>query len=138
MQRLPLHAVAFGGCEFSQGQDRAQQTTAAFVDGLMGCAQVTHQRGRGVAWKLTSGGFGKGGKALALEAERDFESGETITMDFGPEKLDGDLLLNYGVMDDYVTRVFPGSRHVHVTSSPQPSRLPEHTECSALKDRSNH
>lgn len=67
--------------------------------------QVRHQRGRGAAWKLTPGGFGRGGKALILEAEREFESGETILMDYGPEKLDGDLLLNYGVMDDFVTRV---------------------------------
>lgn len=66
---------------------------------------MSHQRGNGAAWKLTPGGFGKGGKALVLEAEREFETGEAVTMDFGPDKLDADLLLNYGVMDDFVTRV---------------------------------
>lgn len=67
--------------------------------------KVKHQRGRGAVWKLNSGGFGRGGKSLVLEAERELEAGETITMDFGPEKLDADLLLNYGVMDDFVTQV---------------------------------
>ena len=67
--------------------------------------KVKHQRGNGAVWKLTPGGFGKGGKALILEAERDFQEGDAITMDFGPDKLDADLLLNYGVMDDFVTRV---------------------------------
>lgn len=67
--------------------------------------QVSHQRGPGVAWKVSPGGFGRGGKALQLEAQKDFDAGEAVTMDFGPQKLDAEILLNYGQMDDFVTRV---------------------------------
>ncbi len=66
--------------------------------------KVKHQRGSGAIWKVTPGGFGRE-KALVLEAEREFQAGEAVTMDYGPDKLDADLLLNYGVMDDFVTRV---------------------------------
>ena len=56
-------------------------------------------------WSLSQGGFGRGEKALVVEAQRDYAAGEAVTMDYGPSKLDADLLLNYGVLDDYVTRV---------------------------------
>ena len=56
-------------------------------------------------WSLSQGGFGRGEKALVVEAQRDYGAGEVVTMDYGPSKLDADLLLNYGVLDDYVTRV---------------------------------
>lgn len=42
-----------------------------------------------------------------LEAEKDYNAGEAITMDYGPNKLDSDILLNYGVIDDFITRVGP-------------------------------
>lgn len=66
--------------------------------------QVCHQRGRGAVWKLTSGGFGRAEKALVLEAQREYDVGEAVTMDFGEESLDAELLLNHGVLDDFVTR----------------------------------
>lgn len=69
--------------------------------------QVQHQRGEGVVWKLKSGGFGRGEKALIMEAQRNFEPGQGLTMDFGADKLDSDLLLNYGVLDEFVSRVSP-------------------------------
>ncbi len=67
--------------------------------------QVSHQRGRGAVWKLTSGGFGRAEKALVLETQRDYDAGEAVTMDFGPDSLDAELLLNHGVLDDFATRV---------------------------------
>ena len=67
--------------------------------------QVAHQRGPGVSWKIASGSFGRGERALVLEAQRDFNADERLVMDFAPEKLDSDVLLNHGAMDEFVTRV---------------------------------
>ena len=38
-------------------------------------------------------------QTLRLSAGRRFGEGELVTMDFGPDKLDSQLLLDYGVLD---------------------------------------
>jgi hypothetical protein len=48
---------------------------------------------------LESGGLLKRGQAITLEAERDTAEGEVVTTDFNPAKLDGEVLLDYGVWD---------------------------------------
>ena len=68
-------------------------------------SQVQQQRGAGVAWKRKAGGFGRGEEALVVEAQDNLEAGQTLTMDFGPDKLDSDLVLNYGVLDEFVSWV---------------------------------
>lgn len=66
---------------------------------------MSHRRGPGVEWKPSGGGFGRGGRALLLQAQRDFEPGDALTMDYGPGKPDSDIFLNYGAMDGLFPRV---------------------------------
>ena len=62
--------------------------------------QVQHRRGRTQGWKLQSGGlnFGKS-PALSLAADRRLEAGEVVTMDFDADRVDSQILLDYGVLD---------------------------------------
>lgn len=61
--------------------------------------QLPHSRSANAAWKVKSAGlFGKG-QVLAVEATRAVRKGESIVMDYGPDKLDNALLLDHGVLD---------------------------------------
>ena len=60
--------------------------------------QVQHSRRPGPGWKLQSGLFG-GSQAVSLEAGAQLQAGDPVVMDFGPDKLDSSLLLDYGVVD---------------------------------------
>lgn len=40
-----------------------------------------------------------GSRVLSVEAARPVRKGEAISMDYGPDKLDNTLLLDYGVLD---------------------------------------
>jgi hypothetical protein len=61
--------------------------------------QLSHKRAANAAWKLKAAGlFGKG-KQLTVEATRAVRKGEAIVMDYGPDKLDNTLLLDYGIID---------------------------------------
>eukprot|EP00775_Hariotina_reticulata_P010446 gene10446-10604_t len=60
---------------------------------------VPHKRTANAVWKLKAAGlFGKG-KQLTVEATRAVRKGEAIVMDYGPDKLDNTLLLDYGIID---------------------------------------
>ena len=62
--------------------------------------QVQHRRGRSQGWKLQSGGMGFGkSQALSLAADRQLEAGEVVTMNFDAERVDSQILLDYGVVD---------------------------------------
>eukprot|EP00891_Asterochloris_glomerata_P003649 jgi/Astpho2/3649/Aster-07852 len=61
---------------------------------------VQHRRGRSQGWKLQSGGMGFGkSQALSLAADRQLEAGEVVTMNFDAERVDSQILLDYGVVD---------------------------------------
>jgi hypothetical protein len=47
-------------------------------------------------------------QALRLEASRQLAPGDVVTMDFGPDKLDSQLALDYGVLDVRNARVGAG------------------------------
>ena len=53
----------------------------------------------GVYWSLKSAGLFGGKRALAVEAERALKQGEPVAMDFGPNRTEGQILLDYGVTD---------------------------------------
>lgn len=58
-----------------------------------------------MSWKVKSSGvFGKS-KVLSVEAVKALRKGEALTMDYGPDKLDNTLLLDYGVLDTYSAKV---------------------------------
>lgn len=68
--------------------------------------QLPHQRGGAAVWRLKSAGmFGVGGQALSVEAARPLRKGEALSMDYGPDKLDSTLLLDYGVIDSSSAKV---------------------------------
>lgn len=60
--------------------------------------QVQHARDGNAQWKLQPAGFGKR-QSLLVESKRDFRAGVPLTMDFGVDKTDAQLLLDYGVLD---------------------------------------
>lgn len=62
-------------------------------------AQVRHSRKSGVLLKVEKGRLG-GARALKLSAARSLPGGGPLTMDFGPERLDNQILLDYGVIDE--------------------------------------
>jgi hypothetical protein len=71
-----------------------------------GAVQVRHRRGPGVRWApQAAGGLFSKDQALILEAQRSFEPGEVVAMDYGQAeaedqpKLDSQVLLDYGVLD---------------------------------------
>ncbi|KAK9801977.1 hypothetical protein WJX73_005616 [Symbiochloris irregularis] len=59
---------------------------------------VKHRRAGKSRWKVQSGLFG-GSQAVTVDAVSPLEAGEFLAMDFGPDKLDSSLLLDYGVLD---------------------------------------
>ncbi|KAK9806256.1 hypothetical protein WJX72_007461 [[Myrmecia] bisecta] len=65
---------------------------------------VQHERGSTPGWKVQSGFLGRSGKAVTLEADQEYAAGEWVVMDFGPDKLDSQLLLDYGVLDPASTQ----------------------------------
>ena len=61
--------------------------------------QVQHERRVPGEWRIDSGGLFGGAQTLRFGAGRQYAQGELVTMDFGPDKLDSQLLLDYGVLD---------------------------------------
>ena len=61
-------------------------------------AQVQHRRAAGPGWRVQSGLFGAS-QAVSMDASTSLRPGDAITMDYGPDKLDSSLLLDYGVVD---------------------------------------
>ncbi len=66
--------------------------------------QVPHRRRANVQWKLKTGLFGAK-PALAVETSSSIRKGEELSMDYGPDKLDNAVLLDYGVLDTSRTQV---------------------------------
>ncbi len=62
--------------------------------------QVQHARDGNSQWKLQQAGFGQKRQSLLVESKTDLAAGLPLTMDFGPDKTDAQLLLDYGVLDD--------------------------------------
>ena len=64
---------------------------------------MQHRRGGNSQWvPQQTGGLFKKGNALVVEAQASVGEGEVISMDFGAypeEKLDSQVLLDYGTMD---------------------------------------
>ena len=61
-------------------------------------AQVQHQRGVNAKWKVQTNVLSRG-QTLTMEAATSLQAGQPLTMDFGPERPDSALLLDYGVLD---------------------------------------
>lgn len=87
--------------------------------------QVKHKRGAGAQWAVQqAGGLFSKNQALVLQAERDFQNGDLVTMDFGRNgdgeaepKLDSQILLDYGTIDAESPEVFhPSNRVYHGTT----------------------
>jgi len=61
---------------------------------------VQHRSQANSSWKVKSGGlFGSGGLQLVVEATQAIHKGETVSLNYGPDKLDNTILLDYGVLD---------------------------------------
>lgn len=60
---------------------------------------VGHSRGDGVSLTIEKQRL-RGGRFLKMSAGRAFSAGESLVMDFGPSKLDSQLILDYGVLDE--------------------------------------
>lgn len=60
---------------------------------------VQHSRRGGVVSKLETGRFG-GGRALKLSAAGQLAGGSALEADLGAERLDNQILLDYGVLDE--------------------------------------
>lgn len=60
--------------------------------------QVQHARDGNAQWKVQEAGFGKR-RSLLVESKRELRAGAPLTMDFGADKTDAQLLLDYGVLD---------------------------------------
>ena len=61
--------------------------------------QVQHERRVTGEWRIDSGGLFGGAQTLRFDAGRKYAQGELVTLDFGPGKLDSQLLLDYGVLN---------------------------------------
>ncbi|KAL3159238.1 hypothetical protein ABBQ32_011210 [Trebouxia sp. C0010 RCD-2024] len=59
---------------------------------------VQHARDGNAHWKLQPAGFGRH-QSLLVESKRELRAGTPLTMDFGPDKSDAQILLDYGVLD---------------------------------------
>lgn len=68
--------------------------------------QVQHSRRGGVVSKLETGRFG-GGRALKLSAAGQLPGGSALEADLGAERLDNQILLDYGVLDEERPQVLP-------------------------------
>lgn len=61
--------------------------------------QVEHERVAAGEWRIDGGGLFSGAQSLRFDAGRRFSEGERVTADYGADKLDSQLLLDYGVLD---------------------------------------
>ena len=59
---------------------------------------MQHARDGNAHWKLQPAGFGKR-QSLLVESKKELRAGAPLTMDFGVDKTDAQLLLDYGVLD---------------------------------------
>jgi len=62
--------------------------------------QVQHARDGNSQWKLQQTGFGQKRQSLLVDSKTELAAGVPLMMDFGPDKTDVQLLLDYGVLDD--------------------------------------
>ncbi|GLC45357.1 hypothetical protein PLESTB_000313900 [Pleodorina starrii] len=60
---------------------------------------VSHRRASNSKLSVRSAGLFGRGQVLVVEATRPIRKGEALSMDYGPGKLDGPVLLDYGVID---------------------------------------
>lgn len=72
--------------------------TATSHDTLPSAVQVQHARDGNAQWKLQPAGFGKR-RSLLVESKKELRTGARLTMDFGVDKTDAQILLDYGVLD---------------------------------------
>ena len=75
--------------------------------------QVQHARDGNAQWKLQPAGFGKR-QSLLVESKKELRAGASLTMDFGVDKTDAQLLLDYGVLDSDSPKVSLLSWHLHM------------------------
>ena len=73
--------------------------------------QVQHARDSNAQWKLQPAGFGKR-QSLAVQTKKELRASVPLTMDFGVDKTDAQLLLDYGVLDIDNPQVSLLSRHL--------------------------
>ena len=62
-------------------------------------AQVQHSRSGNCQWKVQQAGFGQKRQKLSLESTASLSTGESLSMDYGSDKTDTQILLDYGTMD---------------------------------------
>ena len=62
-------------------------------------SQVQHERGAAGEWRIDGGGLFGGAQSLRFNSGRRYGEGELVTVDYGADKLDSQLLLDYGVLD---------------------------------------
>ena len=94
---------------------RASRRRAAFLvtgsswpDFVPLLVQVQHRRRRSQGWKVQSGGLGFGkSQTLGLAADRQLEAGEVVAMDYDADRVDSQILLDYGVLDTDSPQVRP-------------------------------
>jgi hypothetical protein len=74
--------------------------------------QTQHQRGGAAGgWQvkaaggLFGGAVGGSGRVLVLEAAAALAAGEAVAMDYAPDKSDGQVLVDHGVLDPLVNQV---------------------------------
>lgn len=60
--------------------------------------QIQHSRSGNCKWKVQQAGFGRQQK-LSLESITSLGAGDTLSMDFGADKIDTQILLDYGILD---------------------------------------
>ena len=61
--------------------------------------QLPHSRRGNSSWRVKSSGVFGRGQSCVVEALKPLRKGEALLMDYGPDKLDNTLLLDYGVLD---------------------------------------
>lgn len=66
---------------------------------------MSHSRDPNTVWELSSGGVLSRGESLTLVAQQQVRAGEVLTIDYGPEQLDNQIALNYGVVDKGLIKV---------------------------------
>lgn len=85
---------------------RFYRGTWTLLTPLRAIGQVRHSRESGVALQVDSGRFG-GARALKMSAARLLPGGAPLAMDFGSDRLDNQILLDYGVLDEEVLQASP-------------------------------
>ena len=88
--------------------------------------QVRHQRGVNAKWRVQTNVLSRG-QTLTMEAGVSLQPGQPLTTDFGPERPDASLLLDYGVLDHErpAVRSWPACRACPVHICSWDSRSPE-------------